>query len=93
MNQDAYFSEGDVLCVLGDPSKMEAIIVIDQSDIDLVKVGDEVELMLESAQLNSVTGKISRISQSEMKESPKTCLYNRVVVLTQPKMRAGKFAQ
>lgn len=70
VNQDAYFSEGDVLCVLGDPSKMEAVIVIDQSDIDLVKEGDEVELMLESAQLNSVTGKITRISQSEMKESP-----------------------
>jgi putative peptide zinc metalloprotease protein len=72
VNSEAYFTEGDVLCVLGDPSEMEAVIVIDQSDIDLVKVGDEVELMLESARLNSVTGKISRISQSEMKESPES---------------------
>jgi putative peptide zinc metalloprotease protein len=70
VNSEAFFTEGDVLCVVGDPTKMEAIIVIDQSDIDLVKEGDEVELMLESARLNSVTGNITRISDSEMTESP-----------------------
>ncbi len=70
VNSEAFFTEGDVLCVVGDPTKMEAIIVIDQSDIDLVKVGDEVELMLESARLNSVTGQIAKISDSEMTESP-----------------------
>jgi putative peptide zinc metalloprotease protein len=68
-NTEAYFSQGDVLCVVGEPKQMEAIIVVDQGDIDLIKIGDEVELMLESARLNSVLGKISRISQSEMKES------------------------
>jgi putative peptide zinc metalloprotease protein len=70
VNSEAVFSEGDVLCVVGEPTKMEAIIVVDQSDIDLIKVGDEVELMLDSARLNSVTGKISRIAESEMKETP-----------------------
>jgi len=70
INLDAHFSEGDVLCVVGKPNQMEAVIIIDQSDIDLVKEGDEVEMMLDSAKLNSVTGKIARIAQSEMKESP-----------------------
>jgi len=70
INADAHFSEGDVLCVVGKPNQMEAIIIIDQSDIDLVHEGDLVELMLDSAKLNSVTGKISKIAQSEMKESP-----------------------
>jgi putative peptide zinc metalloprotease protein len=68
-NSEAYFTQGDVLCVVGEPKQMEAIIVVDQGDIDLIQIGDEVELMLESARLNSVLGKISRISQSEMKES------------------------
>jgi len=70
-NSQAFFSEGDVLCVVGEqPGNMEAIIVVDQSDVDLVKEGDEVELMLDSARLNSVVGKISLISKSEMTESP-----------------------
>ncbi len=70
VNSEAVFSEGDVLCVVGEPVKMEAIIVVDQSDIDLIKIGDEVELMLDSARMNSVTGKIGRIAESEMKETP-----------------------
>ena len=69
-NSEAFFTEGDVLCVVGEPTHMEAIIVVDQTDVDLIKEGDEVELMLDSARLNSVTGKIARISKSEMKESP-----------------------
>ncbi|MCY2975767.1 MAG: HlyD family efflux transporter periplasmic adaptor subunit [Planctomycetota bacterium] len=70
INADAHFAEGDVLCVVGKPDKMEAVIIIDQSDIDLVHEGDEVELMLDSAKLHSVSGKINKIAQSEMKESP-----------------------
>ncbi|MDZ4852975.1 MAG: hemolysin D [Pirellulaceae bacterium] len=69
-NSQAFFSEGDVLCVVGEPALMEAIIVVDQSDVDLIEEGDEVELMLDSARLNSVTGKILSISKSQMKESP-----------------------
>jgi putative peptide zinc metalloprotease protein len=69
-NQDAFFAEADLLCYVGDPRKMEAVIVLDQHDIDLVKVSDEVELMMESARLHSVTGNISTISKAEMKESP-----------------------
>ena len=70
INSEAFFTEGDVLCVVGDIAKMEAIIVVDQSDVDLIKEGDEVELMLDSARLNSVVGKIAKISKSEMKETP-----------------------
>jgi putative peptide zinc metalloprotease protein len=70
VNSQAFYSEGDVLCVVGEPTEMEAVIVVDQSDVDLIKIGDEVELMLDSARLNSVTGKISRIAESEMKETP-----------------------
>lgn len=69
-NQDAFFTEGDVLCVVGEPQNFEAIIIVDQSDVDLVKVGNEVELMLDSARLNSVVGKISTVASTAMTEVP-----------------------
>ncbi len=69
-NQEAYFSEADLLCLVGDPQRMEAVVIVDQHDIDLVEVGDEVEIKLDSARLESFTGRIERISEMEMKETP-----------------------
>ncbi|RMF45235.1 MAG: HlyD family efflux transporter periplasmic adaptor subunit [Planctomycetota bacterium] len=69
-NQEAYFSEADLLCLIGDPQRMEAVVIVDQHDIDLVEVGDEVEIKLDSARLDSFTGHIERISEMEMKETP-----------------------
>ncbi|GIX00588.1 MAG: hemolysin D [Pirellulaceae bacterium] len=69
-NNDAFFSEADLLCLVGDPKNMEAVLVVDQHDIDLVQEGDEVEIMLDAARLDSFVGRIERISEMEMKETP-----------------------
>ena len=71
-NRAAYFAEADLLCFVADPGKMEAVIVIDQYDIDLLSLGDEAEMMLDSARLNSIYGKIETVSQAEMKEAPQS---------------------
>ena len=68
-NQEAYFAESDLLCLIGDPAAWEAILVIDQHDIDLVHEGHEVEIMLESARLSTFSGKIVKISEMDMKEA------------------------
>lgn len=39
---------GTLLCQVGDPERMEAVLVIDQADIELVQKGQEVEILLES---------------------------------------------
>ena len=49
---------------------MEGVVVVDQHDRDLVKVGDNVEIMFDAAQLESVKGTIVSFSETEMKESP-----------------------
>ena len=86
-NEHAFFAEGDLLCYVGDPATMEAIVIIDQSDMqDLrVELGEQarqkriepdkspqVEIMLESARLNSLYGRLIEIADSEMKESPQS---------------------
>ncbi len=84
-NENAHFAEGDLLCFIAEPNRMEAVIIIDQTDMQVLREeigytsGTEkidpaksprVEIMLESARLNSLYGRITEIADSEMKESP-----------------------
>lgn len=65
-NEGAYLAEADLICFVGNPEKSEAVLVIDQADIDLVKVGNEVDIKLDSARLEAFAGKINLIAETEM---------------------------
>ena len=65
-NEGAFFAESDLMCLVGDPAKTEAVLVIDQADIDLVKFQDPVDIKLDAARLETFPGKISLISETEM---------------------------
>ncbi len=71
-NQDAYFAESDLLCLIGQPNAFDAILVVDQHDVDLVKESHEVEIMLESARMKTFYGKIKKISETDMREVPES---------------------
>ncbi len=71
-NAEAYFSENDLLCYVADPSRMEAVMIVDQMDVELLKPGSEVEMMLDSARLNSIHGKVESISKAQIKEAPQS---------------------
>ncbi len=68
-NSEAFFSEAELVCLVAPSQNMDAVIVVDQHDRELLKVGDEVEIMFDAAGLESVYGKIVSFSESEMKES------------------------
>lgn len=67
-NQDAFFAESDLLCLIGQPNSWDAMLVVDQHDVDIVKENLEVEIMLESARTSTFFGKISKISEMNMRE-------------------------
>lgn len=69
-NEQAYFAESDLLCLIGDPEKMEAVLVVDQADVDLIKLGHEADIKIDSAQLETFSGKIAQISEMDMKVTP-----------------------
>ncbi|MCA9128927.1 MAG: hypothetical protein KDB22_17695 [Planctomycetales bacterium] len=69
-NRDAVFSEADLLCFVGDPNCMEAVLVVDQHDIDLVHTGHEADIKIDSARLDTFSGIIEKISEMEMRVSP-----------------------
>ena len=75
-NFNAYFAENDLLCYVADPSKMEAVMIVDQADFELLKTGDPVEMMLDSARLNSVHGTIEHLSKMQIEEKHRIHLHH-----------------
>ncbi len=47
---------------------MEGVLIVDQHDRDLLKPDNQVEVMFDTAQLESVNGKIVKFSETEIQE-------------------------
>lgn len=71
-NEQAFFAESDMLCLVGDPQRMEAVLVVDQADIDLLEIGDEADMKIDAAKLETFSGVIRQISEMDMKETPES---------------------
>jgi putative peptide zinc metalloprotease protein len=70
-------NESDQICQIGDPQQFEAVLVIDQNDIDLLaeyegRQGElpEVEMKLDAYRWDSLLGQIDKIASAPMEVSP-----------------------
>ncbi|MBX9792139.1 MAG: biotin/lipoyl-binding protein [Pirellulales bacterium] len=82
-NLGCSIDEGELFCQVGDPAKMQAILVIDQSDVEFVVEGHsrvqaknpdrglKVDLVLDSRPGKKLRGQIVEIANEELKVSPK----------------------
>ncbi len=70
-NHEPYLRDGVLFCQVGDPKKLEAILVVDQSDIDYVKEGQKVDLKIDALPHDTLHGTIGRISVSNLKITPR----------------------
>lgn len=68
VNSEAYFTEGELLCLVAPQNRMEGVLIVDQHDRDLLKPDNQVEVMFDTAQLESVNGKIVKFSETEIQE-------------------------
>ncbi len=70
-NRGAYLETGTVVCLVGDPQRLEATLVIDQADIDLVRVGQQVQIHLDELPSETLEGTISAIGELDLKVAPR----------------------
>jgi putative peptide zinc metalloprotease protein len=70
-NRGAYLETGTVVCLVGDPQRLEATLVIDQADIDLVRVGQQVQIRLDELPGETLEGTISTIGELDLKVAPR----------------------
>lgn len=69
-NLGAPLEEGSVFCLVGNPKKMEAVLYVDQGDIDFVGIGQHVEIKLDELPFKTLEGTIKDVAPSESKYSP-----------------------
>ncbi len=70
-NLGAALVSGTKLCQIGDPQRLEAILVIDQGDIEFVEPGQSVKIMLaQSAETAYVKCHIDKKASVDLKVSP-----------------------
>jgi len=70
-NLGCYLEESVLFCQVGDPEKMEAMLVIDQADIDFVRPGQEVEIKLDGLPHDILQGQIAEIAPDALEISPR----------------------
>jgi putative peptide zinc metalloprotease protein len=65
-NLGATLQEGTVLCLVGDPERFEAVMVVDQSEVEFVAEGQPVDLKLDSFSWQTFRGTVDQLAESHI---------------------------
>jgi putative peptide zinc metalloprotease protein len=66
-NAGALLTPTDLICQIGDPHQMDAVLIVDQAYIDLVKVDQKVQVLLEAYTRRAYKSHIEEIASTEVK--------------------------
>ena len=69
-NRGCYVDTGTLLCQIGDPAKCEALLIIDQSDMEFIRAGQEVEIRLEQNPGGVLRGTIAELAEIDLATTP-----------------------
>jgi putative peptide zinc metalloprotease protein len=66
-NVNSTLTPGTLFCQIGDPTKFDAILVVDQTEMEMIRTGQRVEMMLTELPGEILEGKITAIAPEELK--------------------------
>jgi len=69
-NRGTPLAAGDVVCEIGDPARLEAVLIVDQANVDQIVVGQRVELVCDAESLRTYSGKVSTIALDPVEATP-----------------------
>ena len=69
-NLGALLEPGVLFCQVGDPKRLEAVLVVDQTDRNIVRKDQSVDIKLEGFPSTTLHSTIAEIAESELKQSP-----------------------
>lgn len=69
-NLNRWIEPGTLFCLIGDPRQMQATLVIDQSQMEFVQVGQQVEIKLDEYPSEIFWGGIDELARIELKVAP-----------------------
>ena len=65
-NLGATFAEGTVFCMVGDTDQFEAVMIVDQTEVEFVNRGQPVELKLDAFPFETFTGTVDEIAETHI---------------------------
>ena len=65
-NIGATFAEGTVLCMVGDPDHFEAVMIVDQSEVEFVQSEQRVDLKLDAFPFDTFRGAVDEIAETHI---------------------------
>jgi putative peptide zinc metalloprotease protein len=69
-NLGAYLDAGTLVCRIADPGRFDAILAVDEADLDFVHSGQAVDLLVTSMPGQRHVGQIERIAEEKMHAAP-----------------------
>lgn len=69
-NRGCFLETGTALCQIGDPEALEAMLVIEQSEVPFVRVGQSVRLRIDQGPVGVVTGTVSEVAKTDARDIP-----------------------
>ncbi|MEM9365598.1 MAG: biotin/lipoyl-binding protein [Planctomycetota bacterium] len=69
-NLGSTLERGTVYCLIGDPEDLSAILVVDETDVELLQVGQSARVWLREHPGDVVSGTVVKISTKEMESAP-----------------------
>jgi putative peptide zinc metalloprotease protein len=69
-NLGSFLETGTQYCLIGDPGRLEAVLVIDQSDVEFIRPGQPVEIQMKQLPGTILRGAVGEVAQIDLKVTP-----------------------
>lgn len=69
-NLGALLPEQTLVCLIGDPKRMKAVLLVEQSDVQFLTAGQGVQLMLDEYRGERLDGAVQNVSRNQLSELP-----------------------
>jgi putative peptide zinc metalloprotease protein len=70
INAGCTLESGTTFCLIGDPLQLSAMLVVDQSDIEFVRIGQTVRIALRELPGQTLSGSVANLSESQLDVAP-----------------------
>ena len=70
-NRGAVLETGTLFCIIGDPKKMQATLILNQTDVKQVKAGQPVRILLEEYPNAILHGEIREVAKRDLQTTPR----------------------
>ena len=88
VNRDAWVNAGDHFCQIGSASRMEAVAILAQDDLESVTVGQPVDILLKSSG-SVIQGEVAKVSAIELDAKDETTVAALIPQSTQPQRKTA----